>query len=219
MIALQINNWNEQNQTYQRQQNYLVLIRAEMENNLEALNTEQEKLKNVITGFRNLLALSDQVTDQVSENDLSTAWNTAFSNTMQFKYDNATLTELIAGGVLKEIKNDSIRNSLNSWEGLIQKVTAQEKEVNTYLQKGNDYLEQHGSVRNIIDHNGGNKWWGIEPLFTPQSNKFLLDSPEFENVLVFGIGTGKSLNQSRYNLVEKEMEWLIRKINQELDDR
>lgn len=219
LIAVQINNWNEESKANQKQRHYLALVKSEMSNNLEALQIEKQRLNGTLEGLREMVSLSDQSTSEINENEISGSWGKAFSQTIRFKYENGALTELISSGVLKEIKNDSIRNTLASWEGNIQKVFVQENEVNSYIQKGNDYLEKHGNVRVIIDENNGNGWWRIEKLPKVKSNKFLLDSQEFENILVFAIGTGQALHDARYNKIEQEIKSLIRTIDIDLNQK
>jgi len=217
LIALQINNWNEESKTNQRQRNYLALVKSEMSNNLDALQIEKQRLNGTLEGLREMILLSDQSAVEINEKEISSSWGKAFSQTIRFKYENGALTELISSGVLKEIKNDSIRNALASWEGIIQKVFVQENEINSYIQKGNDYLEKHGNVRVIIDDTGGNSWWRIGKLKKNKSNKFLLDSQEFENILVFAVGTGQALYDARYNNIEQEIKSLIKLIDIELN--
>jgi len=216
LIALQINNRNEVNKSIERQGNYLALIRTEMSNNLKALQLEEDRVSEQLLGLREFIVICDQPSSEVSEKILSATWAKVFSKTIKFKYENGAITELISSGVLKEIRNDSIRNMLASWEGEIAKVHGQENELNAYIQKGNDYLEQYGSVRNIIDENNGNAWWRFEKLSTARSNKFLLDSKEFENIVVFAIGTGQTL-ESRYKDTEQQIEHLIQKLDAELN--
>ena len=217
LIALQINNWNEENKVYKKQANYLVLIKDEMSNNLDALRYEKQRLNEALQGLREIIAFSNQPVSEITEKELSSAWVKVFSKSIRFRYEDGALTELISSGVLKEIKNDSIRNALAAWEGAIQKVQVQEEEIRSYIQKGNDYLESNGSVRMIIDENNGNGWWRIDKLKSPVSNKFLLDAQEFENIIVFAVGTGQALHDSQYKVIEQEMEWLINKIDNELD--
>ena len=195
LIALQINNWNEAQQSNLQQRKYLSLIKTEMANNLDALEVEKQRLNEVLEGLRGMISLTDQSSSEISEKDFAFPWGKAFSKTIRLKYENGALTELISSGVLKEISNDTIRNTLASWESKIQKLVSQENETNAYLQKGNDYLEKHGDVRTIIDVNNGNAWWGIGKSPSPGNNIDLLKSTEFGNIVVFSIGTGGTLNR------------------------
>ena len=218
LLALQINNWNEENKTYIKQRSYLALVKSEMSNNLDALQIEKQRLSGTLEGLRQMVFLSDQSTAEINEKEVSASWGKAFSQTIRFKYENGALTELISSGVLKEIKNDSIRNILASWGGITQKVFIQENEVNSYVQKGNNYIEKHGNVRVIIDDTGGTGWWNIGKLPITKSNKFLLDAQEFENILVFAIGTGQALYDAQYNTIEQEIKSVIKLIDIELNN-
>ena len=95
LFALQINNWNEENKTNIRQNNYLALVKAEMSNNLDALQIEKERLNGTLEGLREMVSLSDKSTAAVTEKELSSSWGKAFSKTIKFKYENGALTELI----------------------------------------------------------------------------------------------------------------------------
>lgn len=216
LIALQINNWSEENKTDNRQSNYLELIKNEMSNNLDALKFEKQRLNEALIGMRELVALCDRPSAEITEKEFSSSWTKVFSKTIRFRHEDGAMKELISSGVLNDINNDHIRNTLAAWEGMIEKVIIQEQEVNSYIQKGNNYLERHGSVRTIIDDNNGNGWWQIDKSPRPDSNKSLLDSQEFENILVFAIGTGQALHDYQYNKLEEEIESMIDKIDLDL---
>jgi len=214
LLALQVSNWSEQNKTHQRQLNYLEQINTEINHNLTSITKEKEKVSNHLKALRKLVALSDTTINNVSESELSSTWGRVFSGTAKFQYENGALLELISSGGLKDIKNDSIRNMLASLEAKVQKVRHQEQDYNIYTKKGNDYLEKHGSFRVIT---GGDKWWGIGKLKEERSNKFLLESQEFENILIFAIGNGQYLFDGIYPTLEKELRMLIDIIDKELE--
>ena len=216
LIALQINNWNEENKTYQKQRSYLELIQTEMSNNLDILKKEKLRLNELIEGLREIIALKSVTSEQVNEKVLSKSWGKAFGKTIRYQYENGTLKELISSGGLKNIDNHEIRNALASMESKIQKIKAQEVQINDYMMKGNNYLEKNGSVRVIIDEEGGNAWWGIEKLKKKKSNQFLLKSQEFENIVVFSIGTGQALYDAYYIKLENEIVSLLAQIENEL---
>ena len=57
LIALQINNWNENARTHRNQQNNLQLIRVEMTNNLKAVIEVKTELTKTMASCRNLINL------------------------------------------------------------------------------------------------------------------------------------------------------------------
>ena len=215
LLALQVNNWNEKNKSFKRQSAYLQQIHSEMSSNLESVQGEQEKMDGILNGLRSFVSLYANNADDVSEDEISTVWGSVFSKSAGYKYENGVLLGLLSSGGIKEIVNDSIRNKLMSWEARIKKLTLQEVEFNEYLKKGNDFMEENGGVRTIIDHRNGNEWWGIEKQSSPRSNTFLLKSARFENILVFAILTGQTLKSNNYSDLEHETMTLLSQIEKE----
>ena len=54
LIALYLNNQNEQNTIHKQQENYLILVKREMMSNLKSLAIENEQLSQVINGSRKI---------------------------------------------------------------------------------------------------------------------------------------------------------------------
>lgn len=216
LLALQFNNLNEQSKINKDQTDYLRLLRHEMANNRKALQTEREDLETVVHKLRSFIMLMDRSQEEVSEKELAVALSDIFNKNFQFKYENGVLTELLATGGLKNIVNNRIRNLLASWESRVQKVINQEQVVNRYIQKGNEVLEKKGSFRSIIDHTNENERWQIAKLPEPVSNLFILESQEFENILIIAIGTGEHLYKTVYPGLEKDLDMLIDLIDTEL---
>ena len=215
LLALQVNNWNEKNKSLNRQTEYLQQIHSEMLSNLESVRGEQKKMDGILDGLRSFVSLCGNNAEDVSEEELANVWGSVFSKSAGYKYENGVLLGLLSSGGIKEFVNDSIRNKLTSWEARIKKLTLQEVEFNEYLKKGNDFMEENGSVRTIIDNRNGNGWWGIEKQINPSSNTFLVESSKFENVLVYAILTGQTLKSTYYGDLEYEIRALLSKIEKE----
>lgn len=219
LIALQINTWNENNNTNQRQRTYLTLIKNEMENNLHSLREERQTLASVILNQRILLTLMQNkfAWDTLSENQLSEILVNSISNDIAVNYENGVLTELITSGNLKDIKNDSIRSLLSSWESKIYKIREKENSLSTYWDKSNDFFELNGSFRTLFDHTTYSDYVELERLPDIESNKNVLKSTTFENILLIKLASSMHLEKGVYPKYEAELLNLIDLINQELD--
>ena len=216
LLALQVNNWNEGKKALKRQTEYLVQIQAEMSANRSALLEEKTKLQGILGGLRNFIALKKKDISALSEEEVSNVWASIFSNSAKFRYENGVLSALISTGNIKEIVNDSIRQSLASWESKVRRVKNQETAFNEYLVQGNEYLLESGSFRQILDDRNLNKIWNFDRLSERSSNKFLLKSQKFENILSYAIATGATLDINNYADFEKEMDNLLVQIKKEL---
>ena len=215
LLALQVNNWNQQLSIYQKQKDYLLIIRSEFVNNVVAL----ERAKNDVTGTleaqREIIALMD-AGSEVEESRLSSLWAQSFSVDVEFQYENGAMTELLSSGGLKDIANDSIRSELASWGGRIQKVRLQEKLLYSYWVKCNDYLEAHADFRTVVDELEISKGMGIGISPRNNSNNPILQSQELENYLVLYLMVGDGLI-GLYSDLQNDFQILVGMIEEELD--
>jgi Family of unknown function (DUF6090) len=218
LIALQINNNNELIKTNNRQNTYLSLIKNEMENNLNSLKEEREILANTIANLQTILELMQQefVIDTIPENMLSKILVDAISNDISVNYENGVLTELIVSGNLKDIRNDSIRSKLSSWESKIYKIREQENSLRNYWDKSNDFFELNGKFRTLFDHTTYSDYVELKRLSATDSNKSVLDSTIFENILLIKLASSMHLQKGVYPRYETELEALITMIDKEL---
>ncbi|WKX75882.1 DUF6090 family protein [Zobellia laminariae] len=221
LIALYLNNRNESNTIHKQQVNYLMLIKQEMINNIKSLDTEKKELSQTLNSCRKTLNTinSDNQINNITEADLSRALALNISSDIIIQYENGALSQIIYSGGLKDIRNDSIRRILASWEGKINLVRLQEEQVNNAIEKVKNFITKYGEIRNIIEDLGMHKKLELDSSESRGSNKKILKSKEFENVLIDLFLTGHALHETEYPEFEKEMQSLINLINEELSEK
>ena len=215
LIALQINNWSEQQKTKQKELNYLSLLRQEMAGNLHTIQLEKKVLNDFLTSLKQLLKLYANPDSTITNKGLSKILVPILSHDMDFYFKDGTLKEVISTGNLKDIANDSIRNILASINGNLERVRAQEKRVNDYIEKGNTFLEKYGSIKQMVNDLGANEAYGIPRNSEEKSNLFLLKNEQFESIMVFASLTGVNLNEDYYIIFEEQLRNLIDLIDKE----
>ena len=210
LIALQINNWNEQQKIYDNQEKYLMLLKTEALNNLKEIEKATNFANNLNIWQIKVFELIDANQDTITEYYLSKVFKNAFINTYSFKYENSVLSELKSSGDLKNILNDSLRKQLIALEPLVLSVKGQEKDVKQDFEDINDYIKSNGSFRTIVDDNGPNNLIGItKSTHNNGSNIHLLAKEEFENNLIFYTGTNKNLVINHYPRLENHLNKII----------
>ena len=214
LLALQVNNWNQQRSIYQKQKDHLLIIRNEFVNNVNALERAKKDVVGTMEAQREIIALMDQASE-VEESMLSSLWGNSFSVDVEFEYENGAMTELLSSGGLKDVANDSIRSELASLGGRIQKVRLQEKLLYSYWEKCNDYLETHADFRTVVDELAYNKWMGIGTSTRNNSNNPILQSQELENYMVLYLMVGSGL-VDRYSELQNDFQMLVGMIEEEL---
>lgn len=218
LIALQVNNYNEQRKTEIKEKKYLVSIKNELLNNLEVIKTEKGHLRAGLEAQRQLMSLINVKVDTISENELSKILSLSFNRDIKLKYQDGTFKELLYSGGLIAIANDSIRNKITSWEGRMIIVIAQEEGVFEARSKITKSLMEFGDFKIIFDDLGISDGIGMEKSINRVENKALLKSKEFENYLAFYIVAGITL-QFEYENLESDIHHLLRMINNELENK
>ncbi|MDX1939154.1 MAG: DUF6090 family protein [Saprospiraceae bacterium] len=216
LLALQVNNWNEKRKTYDKQKGYLLLIKHEMVNNLDALLREKQILVSTIHAQEKIINLMYKDSNDIPEKELSALMGRSFSQDIEFPYENGALTELKSSGSLKDIANDSIRAMLASWEGKIDWVRLQEKSLYDYWIKCNDYLEIYGDFGTIVFGTADSANGNSDKILNRPGNKSILQSREFGNKLLLYSMTGQGLRNVKYATLETDIRKLIEMIDREL---
>ena len=115
LIALQINNWNENNITTKKTLTYLGTLNTEIESNIDALTTYIETAHNDIKGSANTLSElhsknAVHYNDSLLRNVMST--RPIYKPTLQ----ESTFTDLINSGNLEYLKDQNLKNRILSIE-------------------------------------------------------------------------------------------------------
>jgi hypothetical protein len=199
-----------------QEQKYLLAIKGELNNNLEAIHKEQARLVRALEAQRNLLALMEAEADTVSEQYLSTLITQSFSSEITLAYEQGVFTELLSAGGLRDISNDSIKSQIRSWEGKMRNVRAQEAELALYRNTITQYLIDHADLKTIFS----------DPTFSAlakdgkskrnNSNKPLLKDQTFENFLMLYSVLGQVAHKSFYPELETNINYLLKLVEHEL---
>ncbi len=214
LIALQINNWNEQRKTQGNQEKYLNLLKSESLNNLREVSKFKERVTDMNSWQKTVFNLIDANHDTISESYLSKVFFNAFAFKYNFNYENSTLFELKNSGELKNMKNDSLRKYLIALEPLVLKVKDQEQDVEKKNTAINEYLTTQGTQRRIYEENG------LMPTSKSKgSNIHILKQDEFENRLLLYTAYNVYLIETHYPKLEEHLKKIIEIIEKELNKK
>lgn len=122
LLALQINNWNQQRIDDIREQNYLKLIKQELENNADFIQwfylNRYDRKVNALKMIREYHQGTYQIQDS-SYFALEAGYGAVFG-TQTFQTSTAVFDEIISTGNLNIIKNEELRRRLIDYYGSIE---------------------------------------------------------------------------------------------------
>jgi hypothetical protein len=217
LIALQINNWNEDRKIQGNQEKYLTLLKAEALNNLKEIEKVKERVRTMNSWQKKLIDLIDAPQDTITEFYVSKAFRNTLLSTYSIKYENSALSKLKSSGELKNVRNDSLRKYLIALEPAVFKVQGQEENVIRSFHEITEFVKINGSLRRIVDDNEKVKLLDI-PKSTKikKSNILLLGEDEFENRLLHYTGSTANLLENHYPTLVEHLEKISALINEEL---
>ncbi len=217
IIALQINNWNEQRIDSKEEQLVLLYLKEDFDFNYRTLDSliayqiAKKKLQ------LSILDYTGNKPKPKTEKEFNIMLEVS-ANLGEFYPRNGALNDLISSGKLKIIKNQKLRNSLSSWNPIVDQIKNREKIV----------VEVINDIENLIQKKGS--WLNVDAISNLESvssnhfpksgfdvdNRHLLNELEFENrietviiqnsIVINRQKVGLKLITEILKLIEKEIE-------------
>ncbi|WP_228237069.1 DUF6090 family protein [Allomuricauda sp. M10] len=219
LIALAIDNANEQHIKREKEQVYLIGLKKEFE-------TSQIKLKELISvnkksyeDSKKIIGFMQNPTDLPNEEELSHLFYNAFAFDISFNPNNSLLQEMINSGSLKDLSNPQLRVLLTNWISNLEDITKQEAmldhERNQII---NMFRTNENSIKTIYDFTGVSGDLGL-PIGKEQlSNLPLLQSTKFENNILMFILTSITTETMHYSPLMQGMDEILATINSEIKE-
>jgi len=219
LIALQVNNWNENQKTKATEQTILKSLLKEFQANEGLLN--QQVLLNLsnISNAKEIGKLTGPDPIEIDEKKVSELMFSAFASTPFYDPSLGTLQDIMSSGQLSTITNQELRSELASFESALNGVQRQEKVVEEEQQKAHQYLIAEGNFRRHLTI-------ALKPQFIIESdftaskfppNRFtFLGNQEFENHLYLYIAIATSMDKYQYNSIQAKQDTIIKLIKNEI---
>ncbi|AVI52174.1 hypothetical protein C5O00_13830 [Pukyongia salina] len=178
LIALQINNYNQERIIKEQNQIVLQNLNKEFKENLIELDVSIDRLNSVIEGLDRLLLLMRTQDSNMTNLEFDQLLNKTFWMP-NWKPSSFVLVELKNSGALSNLNNNNLKSLLFKWE---REFDQMENNNANFKQYGAEYIEfitKNGSVRNIDALTEGTK--NLQKSTIAINNPELLKNPEFEN--------------------------------------
>ena len=178
LIALQVNNWNENISKLKAQNKTIENLNLELKGNLIKLDSTIRLSELSINSSDNLLAsMNDSTTNKYKGEKLDSLLSKLnFSN---WNRSNLNITSIQSSGNLNNVENSELKNLIYDWISQIEKLEFYETKSDYAYQYFIDYIKKYGSWREI-DKFAFDRVKGSQLM---PSNDHLLKSAEFENCL------------------------------------
>lgn len=217
IIALQINNWNENRKTKISEENYLESLLNEFNSNLTRLQKTKEINAGNIDCALEILKHTKPQYPELATFEFDSLFFGIVLREVQFRPGSGVIDEIISSGKLGIFSNKRLRYEIASWESLMQAVKFQEQE---HANNRNDlmiFCSSSFNTREALINNFGDVF-EISPSKFKVKNELLLQSVNFENKVVGFYVTAKYLNEIHYLALENKMKEIVLIIEKELNN-
>ena len=217
LIALSINNWNENRKERLQEQELLLQLQSEFQSNLDQLDEKNNLRNQMISASLKLLHYIDQPEKRHSDSIIKYLAHTGTAPTFD-----PIVNDINSSGRIQLLKNNKLKEKLARWTSEVIQVT--EEEQAWLLIRNNSYMRlisKYGLKRNIL-----NKYWkdnvsgsfhldkGTKTELDLGNSKkdidisSILDDPEFESGVVECASYAKLTNSQAVSLRQRIVEIL-----------
>jgi len=208
LIALQINNWNEERKNREKEKYYLNSIKTSVELSQKELNRVINDAKLISSCADTLfLLLSDKNYTPLKGHFLDSLLFTAGDYSL-ISLNDGGIQELMNTGSLGLVQDERIRLHLASWDERMHQIRKFEAETEYLSQQYQDYLKNFIDARRFITDS-------LSDIIIPAKKQALLDDPLFANYLERITGVHNNMHK-KYLREKVVLDSLNRLINEYL---
>lgn len=218
LLALQVNNWNENRKAEVKELNLLSNLKVDFESRLKELrefNAAREKTTASIVEINKIIAnANSRPNDSILDKLIS---NTA--NGLKFNEEFKMLEVIFNTGLINDINNESLKRQLIEWPQKVEEMLEEQRMHNELIDNRYlPHLSKYISLRDVYEQFDFRKY-NIpkgEPVTLTKNYDGLLADPIFENHIVL-MQMLMNVNYIDTNALISSAEEIINTLNSELD--
>jgi hypothetical protein len=184
LLALQVNNWNEDRKDLREEQVLLKILRDDFTSRLAELELLNAGRTRAVQSIETLMSYVENTSSLPSEEALDSLLAIT-TLTYRFNEQFSTLEMLFNSGGINQLSNDSLKVLLTNWPNLVEEMLEEQRLVVNHFPKLESVLEKYVSLRDIYQKY---EWSFHNIPDIPPSNLTkdyfrMLADPGFENVI------------------------------------
>jgi len=215
LIAISINNWNEDRKSSGLEKNYLISLKEEFEFNIQNVEFNSNANKSKVNSCLEILQYTDPNELKIKKVYFDSLLSSIFYYETQLEPKNETIYELISSGKLSIINNSNLRTSLYYWSNEIKGIEKREEEFIIYKNKLLNLIMKK-NLREAYSNSNFHQCCIGQSRFK-NHNLELLKSIEFESSLTQYLVAAKN-NQISYDIHYNTVEEILTMIKKELKE-
>ncbi|NNF36921.1 MAG: hypothetical protein HKN68_22655 [Saprospiraceae bacterium] len=214
LLALQVNNWNEERKENAIEEEYLIALEKEFEANEDKLNQFITINEDIINTTKEILRHTGPNSQlPISEDEVNSLLTDLIKLNVEYEPSPGILEDLISSGNLNKLSNTTLRKQLSNWKAQLAQVRRQENTVLEYRANIKNLLIEIGDTRNPVA-----EILMIEKSSFDNENVQLLKDKRMENNLSFFAISSSSLAHQYYGALDILIKDILNTVRDQLDD-
>ena len=198
LLALQVNNWNQERMEENQQAETISRLYAEFQSNYDELIFDLTRLQDVIDALESIISMIDSSElENYSENEI-VAVLAASGTDPTWNPSSFVLEDLKSNGQISSLRNDKLVDLIFSWERFYENVI--EFQIN-FVEINNDYIEHVRDLGLIV--NIGNHFEITNSASPASSRSILSEDKQLYNVTHHKLIQAHFLKQEYLKTAEK----------------
>lgn len=216
LLALQVNNWNQEHNQKEVERKYLLNLKYEFEENLADLNRCNENRKKTFDNILTLIYLSGDRPGSIDEKELIILLSSIYDFfSVVYEGETPVLQEIKSSGNLVSISNSELRKLLTLWNEKIGHLDGNQAEYKRYRDQVIVLIRKNGLVKGFKGVDG--EWFNeISGFDFDISNRNLLASAEVGNLLYLMNSELNLFFEIMYPSTKEHIKQILQIIDQEL---
>jgi len=219
LLALQVNNWNQNKKIQNIEQTLQLDLREEFVHNDSLLQETIAKIDRNLESMKRALYYTGPDVSDISHSEMSNLIKGVSKNKILYYPNTSVLDDIVNSGQLQYLTDKVLRRSLSTWQGFLKNTESQENIVEAYR----DELKRLTYEKSdLMSHFQLEKVEGLDTIDTGISNhdfnsSRLLSDQQFENLVLYKIASTGSLRLT-YLRLQSYMKSILEHIDQELNN-
>lgn len=197
LLALQVNNWNEERKSNQLELLYLKALKAEIEHNQTLLKSERAKNNSNIEGAKAMAAVTGPKEPVISNHEFGQIASKMLNTEIVYDAVVSVMDEMENSGKLGVLNDSDLKQALTEWKSLLANAEFQEmSEIYPIRRKIIELVAQHSNFREITQ--SMLITLDVSKSKFPQRNLSILQMQEFENLVIQYLISSSFLESNYY---------------------
>ena len=151
LIALQINNMNQQRIAFNEEQVLLKILKNDFINRLNELESLNLGRQNAVSVIEQLMSMRDNSLESFDNNLMDSLLATS-TTTYRFNEKFGTMDMLFNSGKINTLSNDSLRSLLSNWPANVEEMLEEQRLIVSNFQELERSLNKYVSLRDIYQN-------------------------------------------------------------------